>query len=205
MIRHVMLQTFLAGMLCVGSSGAAPSASAATDGQQRSIAERGAYRQVRRVVERHRRKGIDVDDCVQDVCVGLLQSRGQLYDRADQWLVAVARNKAVDHVRRRYRRSTESLTASTAERLVSREPEPGAACERLEVVEQVRAAMARLKDVASPRSYEVLNLRFFHGLSVPEVAERLNLTNSQVWAREHRMKAKLRQLIEADREPGADQ
>jgi DNA-directed RNA polymerase specialized sigma24 family protein len=33
---------------------------------------------------------------------------------------------------------------------------------------------------------------------VAEVAERLDLTPSQVWAREHRMKAKLRQLLESN-------
>src|SRR5689334_4162535 len=151
MIRNVMLQTFLAGVICVGAGAAAPTASAASPSPQPSVAERSAYRQVRRVVERHRRKGIDVDGCVQAVCVGLLQSRGEVSDRADQWLVAIARNKAVDHVRRRYRRPTEALTPCAAERLASREPEPSAACERLEMIEEVRTAMARLKEVASPR------------------------------------------------------
>jgi RNA polymerase sigma-70 factor (ECF subfamily) len=198
MIRNVMLQTFLASVMCVSAGGAAAAPAASPPTQQQTVAERSAYRQVRRIVERHRRKGIDVDDCVQDVCVGLLQSRGEISDRADQWLVTVARNKAVDHVRRRYRRATESLTPSAAERLVSREPEPGAACVREEVIERVRGAMGRLKEVASARSYEVLQLRFFHGLSVAEVAERLDLTPSQVWAREHRMKAKLRQLLESN-------
>src|SRR5947209_1002224 len=153
MIRNAMLQTFLAGVICVSAGGAMiPPAAAGTTppAQQQTLAERGAYRQVRRVVERHRRKGIDVDDCVQDVCVGLLQSRGQLSDRADQWLVTVARNKAVDHVRRRYRRATQSLTPAAAERLVSREPEPSAACERLEKMEGLRQAMERLKEIASP-------------------------------------------------------
>src|SRR4051794_35603188 len=131
MIRNVMLQTFLASVICVsaGTAPPAPAASGPPPAQQPTVAERGAYRQVRRVVERHRRKGIDVDDCVQDVCVGLLQSRGQLSARGDQGLVAVARNKAVAHVRRRYRRSAESLSPSLADRLVGREPEPGAACE----------------------------------------------------------------------------
>lgn len=198
MIRNVMLQTFLASVMCVGAGGPAPAAPTSPATQQQTVAERSAYRQVRRIVERHRRKGIDVDDCVQDVCVGLLQSRGEISDRADQWLVTVARNKAVDHVRRRYRRATESLTPCAAERLVSREPEPSAACAKQEVIEEVREAMGRLQEVASERSYQVLNLRYFHGLSVAEVADRLGLTPSQVWAREHRMKAKLRQLLESN-------
>lgn len=198
MIRNVMLQTFLASVMCVSAGGAAAAVPTNPPTQQQTLAERSAYRQVRRIVERHRRKGIDVEDCVQDVCVGLLQSRGEISERADQWLVTVARNKAVDHVRRRYRRATESLTPCAAERLVSREPEPSAACARQEVIEEVREAMGRLQEVASARSYQVLHLRYFHGLSVAEVADRLGLTPSQVWAREHRMKAKLRQLLESD-------
>ena len=44
-------------------------------------------------------------------------------------------------------------------------------------------------------AYRVLHLRYWEGMSAPEVADALGLTPQQVWVREHRMKRKLEQLL----------
>jgi RNA polymerase sigma-70 factor (ECF subfamily) len=110
------------------------------------------------------------EECVQDVFVALWRNASR-YDPAralvSTWLCGIARNKALDAVRRRQRRPvpTEGVelegTASDSADLAV------AAADAVRVAE----AMAALP----PAQFEVLQLAHFEGLTQAEIAERLGL------------------------------
>ena len=60
----------------------------------------------------------------------------------------------------------------------------------------MRNALAELAPQVSATSFRVLYLRSIEERTVPEVASELGLTSKQVRFRHHRMKLKLRRLIE---------
>ena len=102
-----------------------------------------------------------------------------------QWLFGIARNAALDELRRRKR---------TAALLV--DPEDHAAADALtgspeesERRATVRAALAKL----DPRDRELVALKFHAGLSNAEIAGVLGISESNAGTRVHRAVAKLRE------------
>jgi RNA polymerase sigma-70 factor (ECF subfamily) len=99
------------------------------------------------------------------------------------WLFGIARNAALDELRRRRRHAT--LAADP----VSAAPDPAtAAVERT----AVRAALATLP----PRDREVIALRFHAGLDTAEVAEVLGVSRSNAATQLHRAMSKLREALD---------
>ena len=74
--------------------------------------------------------------------------------------------------------------------------DPAAAYERRQTLAQVRSALAQLSSEVSPKSYQVLYLRWIEGRPTAEVAAALALTPGQVRFRTYRMKRKVRDLLE---------
>jgi RNA polymerase sigma-70 factor (ECF subfamily) len=122
------------------------------------------------------------------------RSRG----RFTSWLYAIVRSKAMDVERRRCRRPAVSLSPEMAANVETAEADPAERCDRESQRAEVRRAMATLRMQSSEQSYRVLHLRYWEGMSAPEVAEALGLTPEQVWVREHRMKRKLQQLLQPE-------
>jgi RNA polymerase sigma factor (sigma-70 family) len=147
-------------------------------------------------------RGADVDDCTQDVWLDLMQSLPDFRLDASRgtfssWLYRIVHSKAVDMQRRQARRPAGSFPDALSESLADAAMmDPSAGQEREEACQAVRLALSQLQQDASEDSYQVLKLRQIDGWSVPQVAETLGLTPEQVWAREHRMKRKLQQLLE---------
>lgn len=108
----------------------------------------------------------DAEDVTQDTFVAALQ-RMSTYDPAQAigpWLRAIARNRAIDLIRRRARApEPEVAHAESAENL---------AIERLEA-ERVRAALDRLP----ARDRALLVLRYWEDQSVDAVARTLGMTD----------------------------
>ena len=111
----------------------------------------------------------DAEDVTQDTFVAALQ-RMSTYDPAQAigpWLRAIARNRAIDLLRRRARTPEPELAPSPSVEAV--------AIERLEA-ERVRAAMARLPD----RDRAMLVLRYWEDQPVDAVARSLGMKDGAV-------------------------
>jgi RNA polymerase sigma factor (sigma-70 family) len=98
------------------------------------------------------------------------------------WLFGIARNAALDELRRRKRQAT----------LVT-EPASDAPDHAAATVERaaVRAALATL----APRDREIVALRFHAGLDTAEVAEVLGVSRSNAATQLHRAMTKLREAL----------
>ena len=103
------------------------------------------------------------------------------------WLFGIARNAALDELRRR-KRSAE-LTAEPAGDEPASEGEPEAAERRA----TVRAALAGL----DPRERELIALKFHAGLNNAEIADVLGVSASNAGTRVHRALTRLREACNA--------
>jgi RNA polymerase sigma factor (sigma-70 family) len=143
----------------------------------------------------------DRNDCLQDIWQEVVARLGRfVHDpgraRLSTWLMTLARNKAVDAIRGRRRHAVESLGESEAIAAMDRGTDPAAEYERHRILAQVRNVLAELSGRVSPTSFQVMHLRWIEGRTTSEVAAALALTPGQVRFRTHRMKRKVRDLLE---------
>jgi RNA polymerase sigma-70 factor, ECF subfamily len=166
----------------------APIVEAARRGDRQAFAD--LYRQYVRMVHGvllARVPRADVDDLVQDVFLSAMDRLPALRETAafPGWLVSIARNRAVDHLRRRHL-PTEALIHEPA----ARDGDTSAA---LAVLSEIRAL---------PEAYrETLVLRLVEGLTGPEIAERTGLTHASVRVNLHRGMKQLRARLERNATP----
>jgi len=96
------------------------------------------------------------------------------------WLLAVARNRAIDYLRYHGRRCESSLDLNETEH-----PAPFAALQtgalRFDIIKLVKDALARL----NPQQREAIELAYFEGMSQTEIAERMGqpLGTVKTWMR----------------------
>ncbi len=157
--------------------------------------------QIRRFLRRSGLPEPDQEDCLQivwsEVVCHLPHFRYEAaHGRLTTWLLTVARNRAVDAIRRRRRRSAELLENATA--LVDPGLGPAAACERFWARDRVRRVLTELSTQVSTLNFQVLYQRGIDGRTGAEVGESLGLTAEQVRFRFHRMKRKFRDLFDCD-------
>lgn len=141
----------------------------------------------------------EAQDLVQEVFLVALEAIATLQDpaRFGAWLVAIARNRALDRLRARGRAaSEEGMDFQELE-----DPRPGEPADE----EEARAALAAVRTL--PAAYrETLILRLVEGLSGPEIAARCGMTHGSVRVNLHRGMKLLRERLpaagSAPREPG---
>jgi RNA polymerase sigma-70 factor, ECF subfamily len=123
----------------------------------------------------------DVDDIVQDVFLIAMERLPALRDPAAfaGWLGAIARHRAVDHLRRMPR--TTELPELAA-------PAVGDRAEAMLVLAAIRSL--------PPAYAETLTLRFVEGLTGPEIAASTGLTEGSVRVNLHRGMKQLRERLE---------
>lgn len=102
----------------------------------------------------------------------------------DAWLFGIARNAALDELRRRRRRAALEVEPPDAH-----EVEPEANLEAAVRRETLRTAMRQLE----PRERELVALKFAAGLSNVEIARLLRVSESNAGTRLHRILLKLRE------------
>ncbi len=107
----------------------------------------------------------------------------------EAWLFGIARNAALDELRRRKRRAV--LEADPEDVHAAGTDEHADAALRREVV---RAALGRL----APREREIVALKFAGGLSNEEIARVLGISASNAGTRLHRALEKLRKDCDED-------
>jgi RNA polymerase sigma-70 factor (ECF subfamily) len=123
----------------------------------------------------------DVDDLVQDVFLQAMQRLTSLHEPAafPGWLSTIARNRAVDHLRRAPR--TTELPELVAPRGADRA--------------EAMAVLAAIKSLPTTYS-ETLTLRFVEGMTGPEIAACTGLTPASVRVNLHRGMKQLRERLE---------
>jgi RNA polymerase sigma-70 factor (ECF subfamily) len=133
-----------------------------------------------------------VDDLVQETWLRVLE-RGHSYDgksRFEPWLFRVARNLALDYVRKRRLFSLD--TSDTVEPPVSHAPSPFEEAARTEDAQRLAQSLAALE----PHYREALVLRFQEDLSLEEMSGVVGAPVSTVSSRIYRGLAALRAQME---------
>lgn len=136
----------------------------------------------------------DREDCCQDIWVELLSTRMSKFRGGNlrSWLAALARNKAIDLVRRG-RRHPVGLVFDAE---VGTPGDHDGPCPADEARAVVWSTLATLEPHVEPRSFLVFFLRWIEGWSFVEIADALDLTPGQARSRHHRTKERFRQLVE---------
>jgi len=138
------------------------------------------------------------DDVLQDAFLTVWRSAGH-YDprlgRARSWILAVVRNRAIDHLRRLTRiKERETPDDARAER------EPAPAREQTEAAALRRAAGEEARGLLGELSDDqrrVIELAFYSGYSHSEIAGLLELPLGTVKARMNRGLARMRRVLTA--------
>jgi RNA polymerase sigma-70 factor (ECF subfamily) len=154
-----------------------------------------------RAVGVHHLSEADRNDCVRDVWGEIIAKLGHFqYDPSRgllrTWIWTLVRNKEGDLVRRRARHRQGALSDAVQASLVGRHIDPALVFEQRSTQDLVSEALDELARNTPNRSYRVLHLLWFEGRTVPEIADTLGLTPSQVRFRHHRVKRKLFHLME---------
>jgi RNA polymerase sigma factor (sigma-70 family) len=147
----------------------------------------------------------DLNDCSQEVWQDVVADLARFRQDASRgrlstWIRTLARNKAVDSIRRRNRHVSETLEFNESIAPMDPEPGPDAKYERRQTLAQVQRILLELSGKVSQTNFQVLYLRWMEGLPTAEVAAALELTPEQVRFRSHRMKRKFRELLEQSME-----
>ena len=103
------------------------------------------------------------------------------------WLFGIARNAALDELRRRNKRAELAVEPVDLESLAETHP-----AERSELRLVLAAALNRLE----PRERELVSLKFFAGLSNGEIAGVLGISESNAGTKLHRVVDKLREACD---------
>jgi RNA polymerase sigma-70 factor (ECF subfamily) len=162
-----------------------------------ALVEQYQYRLVRYLIYlMGRRDG--VDDLVQETWLRVLE-RGSSYDglsRFESWLFAIARNLAIDHMRKRQISSLDSNDESEwepgAKSPASNAPSPFALAARTEDAERLAHSLETLDFVYR----EALVLRFQEDLSLQEISTVVGAPVSTISSRIYRGLATLRSQLE---------
>jgi RNA polymerase sigma-70 factor (ECF subfamily) len=145
-------------------------------------------------------------DVVQETVVAVAkQMRDGGYDRTKSsfknWLCLITRRRIVDHFRRRTKVAKQALASSddtNGTDTVARIPDP-ASLELDSVWEEewqknlLDAAIERVKNLVSPKQFQIFDLYVLKDLPVREVTKLLKVNTAQVYLARHRVGSLIKQ------------
>ena len=145
----------------------------------------------------------DRDDCIQEVMLELVRKFGERHpdpghENLTGWIRTISRNKAVDIVRRKYRKPEVLFDDGSGGSLLDRgtsgvDPEQA----RGEYVSLIWESLLSLDHEVPVTSYLVFYLHTIESWKIPEIAELFQISPEQVRARSHRVKKKFGSILTA--------
>ncbi len=132
------------------------------------------------------------EDLLSDVFLDVWRKAAQFEARAavPTWLLAIARFKALSAMRRR---ADVALDDETAAVIADPADDPEVALQHKDSAEILRQGLAKL----SPAHGEVIDLVYYHGKSVKEVAEIVGISESTVKTRMFYARKKWAEVVQA--------
>ena len=132
------------------------------------------------------------DDLLSDVFLDVWRKASSFERRSSvsTWLLAIARHKALSA---RRRRTDVELNNDLASTVADPADNPELVLERKNREELLRHSLARL----SPEHGEVIDLTYYHGKSIKEIAEIVGINEATVKSRTFYARKKLAQLVAA--------
>lgn len=109
------------------------------------------------------------DDFAQQAFIRILTYQGQAPSHVRGWLFTIARNLAYDHFRSARFRYEHLIDFSDQADFVP--SEPAATPEQMTIMDDQRQAIAEMLQRLPPEQREVVILRFYHDLSLREIAD----------------------------------
>ena len=130
------------------------------------------------------------DDLLSDVFLDVWRKAGSFERRSSvsTWLLAIARHKALSARRRRI---DVELNNDLASMVADPADSPELVLEKKKREELLRHSMARL----SPEHGEVIDLTYYHGKSIKEIAEIIGINEATVKSRTFYARKRLAQLV----------
>lgn len=158
---------------------------------QQILAEHGpaVWRTVRCLVGNE----ADARDCYQTVFLEALQLAKK--DKVASWeqlLKHIARMRALDLLRKRYRRATHIDSSASTDGAICRLPSATSQLEAIELSERLRVSLASI----SPPQAEAFVMRYVEKLSYDQIAERTGSNRNAVGVMLNRARKQLRTLLD---------
>ncbi len=155
-----------------------------------------------------RLSAVDREDCVQEVMVELVRKFNERHPDSGQdnltgWIRAISRNKAVDIVRRRYRKPEVSFDDGAGQAIRDRDCWGVASSQQGEDVSLVWESLLSMDNQVPVTSYLIFYLQTMEGWKVGEIAELFQISPEQVRARSHRVKKKFGSILETKGREGS--
>lgn len=163
----------------------------------------GYHAELRRLALRLTCNHHDAEDLVQDVLVRLFVHRYRLPHVTDlrAWLYRVTYNQFVTRWRRRgpvlSEMPPERVLADVGELLYPSSADPLTGPERCAFLLQLRDFTAVLLEQLSPQQHQILSLHDLQGLSLPEIADRLDMSVNTLKSSLTRARSRLRSGLAA--------
>lgn len=167
------------------------------------------WRLLYRVAQRAGLNESDAQDVVQETVVAVARKMPEFkYDAArgtfKHWLFCIVHRRVADHLRRVYRQPPqESLSTSSADDEVERAGTESSASAMDEAWEQeweqsiFEAAVARVREHANPRHFQVFDCCVRLGWPTSKVAATLGMNPAQVYLARHRVSQAVKQAAKA--------
>ena len=135
----------------------------------------------------------DAADCFQETFICALElSRRQRVRNFPALLIRLATTRAIDQLRRRFRRERVGNNAHDQFEEPDNNPDPVQNAQQRELADQLRTAITQLP----PQEAQVFCLRYVNDMSYREIAHELDIKTSAAGVILHRAKTKLRQYFE---------